>query len=129
MGVHRHIHEDVDEAEQKRAGGEKADPRRQQMSLRQGGEQERGQRSRDSERSPGAPDLWRQHAGDRHGGERAHARGQEHHREARIRETEDGLDLGDRDGPGADAEAIGEEDRSDAGAGAHKTVRSSGVHR
>ena len=41
VGVHRHVHEDVDEAEQERARREQADSRRQEMGQGQGGEQER----------------------------------------------------------------------------------------
>ena len=99
------------------------------MSLGQGGEQERRQRARDPQRLPGAPDLWRQHARDWHGGQAARSRGEQHHREASVGEAEERLDLGDRHRPRADAEAVGEEDRGDAKSGAQKTVRPDGVHR
>ena len=57
VSVHGHVHDDVHEAEQKRAWRKKADPWRQEMGLGQGGEQERHQRPGDSKRPPGAPYL------------------------------------------------------------------------
>ena len=56
----------------------------------------------------------RQEPGHWHGRDCAGARGEQLQRKHRVGQAEQRLDQGDRDGPGADGESIGEEDRRDS---------------
>ena len=73
-------------------------------------------RPRHAQDRPRASHARRQKSGDRHGGDRACAGGEQHERERRVGQVEQRLHQRDRDGPGADGEAKGEEDRRHADA-------------
>ena len=79
------------------------------------GREERGEdRPRHAQGRPRAADAGRQHPGQRHGGDRAGAGGEQNEREGRVGQAEQRLDQRDGDGPGADRESGGEEDRGHA---------------
>ena len=78
---------------------------------------QRGDRAGRPQRRPGAAEFGRQQAGDRHGGQGADAAAEQGERELRVGQPIERLDAGNRDRPGADRKAVGEEDGGDAHAG------------